>query len=115
MRNAKLKTVAASFAAVAMIVSLGTSAALARGGGGGGHGGGFAGGHFGGGTFLGAGAGFGGLHAGGGFAQATECMAAFTAIAASTAVTTPVWSTRMISGKIPPTRHTRGHTCARAG
>jgi hypothetical protein len=60
MRNSKLKTVTASFAAVAMIVSLGTSAALARGGGG-------VGGHFGGGagTFLGGGAGFGGSHAGG--------------------------------------------------
>jgi hypothetical protein len=62
MRNSKLKTLTASLAAVVMIVSLGTSAALARGGGG-------VGGHFGGGagTFLGGGAGFGGFHAGGGF------------------------------------------------
>jgi len=35
MRNSTLKAVTASFAAVAMIVSLGTSPVLARGGGGG--------------------------------------------------------------------------------
>ena len=66
MRNSKLNSIAASLAAVAMIVSLGTSTALARGGGG--HGGGFGGSRFGGSerTFLGAGAGFGGFHPGGG-------------------------------------------------
>jgi len=57
MRNSTLNAVTASFAAVAMIVSVGISPALARGGGGGGtgafHGGGF---HVG-----------GGLHSGGGF------------------------------------------------
>jgi hypothetical protein len=40
MRNSTLKTVAGSLAAVTVIVSLGTSPVLARGGGGGGHGGG---------------------------------------------------------------------------
>jgi hypothetical protein len=53
MRNSKLKSVAALFAALAVIVSLGTSDALARGGGGGGH--------MGGGLRMGG----GGFHAGG--------------------------------------------------
>lgn len=62
MRNSKLRTGTALFAALAMIVSLGASTALARGGGGG-HGGG---GRFGGeGTFVAGGTGFSGLHAGG--------------------------------------------------
>jgi hypothetical protein len=77
MRNSKLKKATALFAALAMIASLGTSTALARGGGGGhgggghgggGHGGGGdgGGGHFGGeGTFVGGEAGFSGVHAGG--------------------------------------------------
>ena len=55
MRNSTLGAITASVAAVAMIVSLGTSPVLARGGGGGGHGGG------------GARVGGGGFHAGGGF------------------------------------------------
>ncbi len=56
MRNSTLKTVGASLAAVAVIVSLGTSPVLARGGGGHGD---FGGGgiHFGG----------GGFHSGGGY------------------------------------------------
>jgi hypothetical protein len=49
MRNSTLKAVAASFAAVAVVASLGTSPVLARGGGGGG------------------GLGGGGMHVGGGF------------------------------------------------
>ena len=61
MRNSKLNSIAASLAAVAMIVSLGTSTALARGGGG--HGGGFGGSHFGG-THFG-GSRFAGTHFGG--------------------------------------------------
>ena len=68
MRNSKLKSVAGLFAALAVIVSLGTSDALARGGGGGGHmGGGFrmGGGGFHAGGFHGA----GGIHPGGGFAH----------------------------------------------
>ena len=56
MRNSTLKAVTASFAAVAMIVSLGTAPALARGGGGG---------HGGGGAFHGGEFGGGGFHAGG--------------------------------------------------
>ena len=71
MRNSTLKAVTASLAAVAMIVSLGTSPVLARGGGGGGHfgGGGFhVGGGFGGASHLGGGdLGGGGFHVGGGF------------------------------------------------
>jgi hypothetical protein len=61
MRNSKLKSVAALFAALAVIVSLGTSDALARGGGGGD-------GHFGGGFRM-VGGGFhpGGFHGAGGF------------------------------------------------
>jgi hypothetical protein len=55
MRNSTFKTVAASLAALAVIISLGTSPVLARGGGG--HGGGFGGGGFGAG---------GGIHFGGG-------------------------------------------------
>ena len=73
MRNSTWKAVTASFAAVALIVSLGISSpVLARGGGGGGGGhggGGFGGGHaFSSGGFR-AGGGFGGGHAfaGGGF------------------------------------------------
>ena len=58
MRNSPWRAIAASVAAVAMMVSLGTSPVLARGGGGG-HGGGI---HVGGGGFHG-----GGFHAGGGF------------------------------------------------
>jgi hypothetical protein len=53
MRNSTLRAITASVAAVAMIVSLGTSPVLARGGGGG-HAGGVR-------------AGGGGFHAGGGF------------------------------------------------
>ena len=60
MRNSTLKAVAGSLAAVVLVVSLGTSPALARGGGG--HGGGRGGVHFGGGGF-----GAGGFHPGGGF------------------------------------------------
>jgi hypothetical protein len=56
MRNSRLKAATALFAAVAVIVGLGTSDALARGGGGGGH--------MGGGFRMGGG---GGFHAGGGF------------------------------------------------
>ncbi len=52
MRNSTLSAVTASFAAVAMIVSVGTSDALARGGGGGG---------------MGAFHGGGGFHSSGGF------------------------------------------------
>jgi hypothetical protein len=66
MRNSTLKAVTASFAAVAMIVSLGTSPVLARGGGGHFGGGGLhvgGGGHFGGGGFHVG----GGFHRGGGF------------------------------------------------
>ncbi len=64
MRNSTLNAVTASFAAVAMIVSLGTSPVLARGGGGGmgafhGGGGGMGGFH--------GGGGMGGFHGGGGF------------------------------------------------
>lgn len=55
MRNSTLNAVTASFAAVAMIVSLGTSPVLARGGGGGM------------GAFHGGGGGMGGFHGGGGF------------------------------------------------
>jgi hypothetical protein len=55
MRNSKLKTATALFATVALVVSLGTSDALARGGGGG---------HIGGGFRMGGG---GGFHTGGGF------------------------------------------------
>jgi hypothetical protein len=58
MRNSTLKAVAESLAAVVLVVSLRTSPALARGGGG--HGG--AGVHFGGGGFGG-----GGFHPGGGY------------------------------------------------
>jgi hypothetical protein len=62
MRNSKLNVATALFATLAMIVSLGTSTALARGAGGG-HGGG---GHFGSeGTFVSGGARSGGFHAGG--------------------------------------------------
>jgi hypothetical protein len=57
MRDSTLKAVAGSLAAVVLVVSLGTSPVLARGGGG--HGGGV---HFGGGGFGG-----GGFHPGGGF------------------------------------------------
>jgi hypothetical protein len=70
MRNSTLKAVTASLAAVAMIVSLGASPVLARGGsGGGGHGGaGFGAGGFGGGGHFGGDLpGGGGFHAGGGF------------------------------------------------
>ena len=68
MRNSTWKAVTVSFAAVALVVSLGTSSpVLARGGGGGHGGGGFGGGH----SFSGgdrAGGGFGGrAFAGGGF------------------------------------------------
>jgi len=84
MRTSTFRKITASFAALAVIVSLGTSPVLARGGGGGGHFGG-------GGTFIGG----GGVHAGGFggavFIRAGECTAAHTAITASTAVTTPVW------------------------
>jgi hypothetical protein len=59
MRNSTLRAITASVAAVAMIVSVGTSPVLARGGGGG-HAGGF---HVGRGGFHGG----GGFHAGGGF------------------------------------------------
>jgi hypothetical protein len=60
VRNSKLKSVAALFAALTVIVALGTSDALARGGGGGGHmGGGF---RMGGGGFH-----AGGFHGAGGF------------------------------------------------
>jgi hypothetical protein len=70
MRNSKLKSATVFFAALAVIVSLGTSDALARGGGGGGHmGGGFrmggGGGFHAGGGFRGAGA----FHPGGGYAH----------------------------------------------
>jgi len=58
MRNSTLRAITASVTAVAMIVSLGTSPVLARGGGGG-HAGGI---HVGGGFHAG-----GGLHPGGGF------------------------------------------------
>ena len=58
MRNSTLRAITTSVAAVAMIVSVGTSPVLARGGGG--HGGGV---HVGGGGFRGG----GGFHAGGGF------------------------------------------------
>jgi hypothetical protein len=61
MRNSTLRAIAASIAAVAMIVSVGTSPVLARGGGGG-HGGG-GGIHVGGGGLHGG----GGFHSGGGF------------------------------------------------
>jgi hypothetical protein len=62
MRNSTWKAVTVSFAAVALVVSLGTSSpTLARGGGGGG---GFGGGGFGGGGFR-AGGGFGGGFGGG--------------------------------------------------
>src|SRR5580693_8206971 len=54
MRTSTFRKITASFAALAVIVSLGTSPVLARGGGGGGHFGG-------GGTFIGG----GGFHAGG--------------------------------------------------
>jgi hypothetical protein len=54
MRASTFRKITASFAALAVIVSLGTSPVLARGGGGGGHFGG-------GGTFIGG----GGFHAGG--------------------------------------------------
>ena len=64
MRNSTWKAVTVSFAAVALVVSLGTSSpVLARGGGGGGGGhggGGFGGGH----AFAGGGFHEGGLHAG---------------------------------------------------
>jgi hypothetical protein len=53
LRTSTFRKITASFAALAVIVSLGTSPVLARGGGGGGH--------FGGGTFIGG----GGFHAGG--------------------------------------------------
>jgi hypothetical protein len=59
MRNSTLKAVAGSLAAAVLVVSLGTSPALARGGG---HGGGGGGVHFGGGGFGG-----GGFHPGGGY------------------------------------------------
>lgn len=69
MRSSTSKRATATFAAVAMVVSLATSPVLARGGGGGGGHGGGGGGHFGGG--FGAGAmtlpGGGGFHEGGGF------------------------------------------------
>jgi hypothetical protein len=58
MRNSTLRAITASVAAVAMIVSVGTSPVLARGGGG--HGGG-------GGVHVGGGHVGGGFHAGGGF------------------------------------------------
>ena len=72
MRNSTWKAVTVSFAAVALVVSLGTSSpVLARGGGGGGGGhggGGFGGGHsFGGGDRAGGGFGGGHAFAGGGF------------------------------------------------
>jgi hypothetical protein len=54
MRTSTFRKITASFAALAVIASLGTSPVLARGGGGGGHFGG-------GGTFIGG----GGFHAGG--------------------------------------------------
>src|SRR5580704_16917965 len=54
MRTSTFRKITASFAALTVIVSLGTSPVLARGGGGGGHFGG-------GGTFIGG----GGFHAGG--------------------------------------------------
>ena len=54
MRTSTFSKITASFAALAVIASLGTSPVLARGGGGGGHFGG-------GGTFIGG----GGFHAGG--------------------------------------------------
>ena len=57
MRNSTLRAITASVAAIAMIVSVGTSPVLARGGGGG-HAGGF---HVGGGGFHEG----GGFHAGG--------------------------------------------------
>jgi hypothetical protein len=60
MHNSTSKTVAASLAALAVIVSLGTSPVLARGGGG--HGGGFGAG---GGIHVGGGG--GAFHGGGGF------------------------------------------------
>jgi hypothetical protein len=63
MRNSTLRAITASVTAVAMVVSLGTSPVLARGGGGG-HGGI----HVGGGGFHGGGFhGGGGFHAAGGF------------------------------------------------
>jgi hypothetical protein len=62
MRNSKLETSTALFAALAVIVSLGTSTALARGG----DGGRGEVGHFGNdGMFVGRGGRFGGVHAGG--------------------------------------------------
>jgi len=88
MRTSTFRKITAPLAALAVIVSLGSSPVLARGGGGGGHFGG-------GGTFMGGGFGGGGFHAGGFggavFIRAGECTAAHTAITASTAVTTPVW------------------------
>ncbi|HEY3623381.1 MAG TPA: hypothetical protein VGL12_13515 [Roseiarcus sp.] len=79
MRNSTWKAVTVSFAAVALVVSLGTSSpVLARGGGGGGGhgGGGFGGGHsFGGGGFrAGGGHAFagGGFHDGRGFHEGRE-------------------------------------------
>src|ERR1700719_2721353 len=61
MRTSTFRKITASFATLAVIVSLGSSPVLARGGGGGGGGGG----HFGGGgTVVGGGFGGGGFHAG---------------------------------------------------
>ena len=60
MRNSTFQAVTASFAAVAIIVSLGTSPVFARGGGGGG-GGIHTGGGFHGGGFHSGGAGYGGF------------------------------------------------------
>ena len=77
MRNSTLNAVTASFAAVAMIVSLGTSPALARGGGGGGGMGAFHGG--------------GGFHSGPAvFTRVEPGTADSTATAATSAVTTIV-------------------------
>ena len=58
MRASTFRKITASFAALAVIVFLGTSPVLGRGGGGGGHFGG-------GGTLMGGGFGGGGFHAGG--------------------------------------------------
>ena len=84
MRTSTFRKIAASFAALAVIVSLGTSPVLARGGGGGGHFGG-------GGTFIGGGGFMQADLVGAVFIRAEECMAAHTIITASMALTTPVW------------------------
>ena len=77
MRNSTLRAITASVAAVAMIVSVGTSPVLARGGGG--HGG--AGG-------VRAGGGGHGFHAGGGFHPGGHTYATVTTAVTTAAVTT---------------------------